>query len=222
MVQLRGQLEAAGRLDGHPVQLAAQPGVLGPGRGHRADPLQLTGAEGAAGRLLQRRLGLRVAAAGLQPAQGDQRGHDADPRLLPLPEHVPGVPLGTGPVALAQRHLGPDAGQVLGVAGEIPVDGEPQRPIQCRPAPPVVAELERRVGEIHQRPRGVVRQVLPQREVERLLQLRPAGVVADVQAGRGDVGQRVRQRLLVAHLPGQRDRPRPRASRPPRRCGTPR
>jgi hypothetical protein len=73
----------------------------------------------------------------------------------------------------------------------------------------VVPELHVDGGQVDQGPGGVVLQPGRDRHLERLLQVGPAALVADLQPSRADVVQGVGEGLPVAQPPGQLDRPRP-------------
>jgi hypothetical protein len=202
-----GQLEGAGDLLDHPAVVPGQPGVLGPGRGHRGDPLQLAGGIRAFGGLLEGGRGVGVAAAGLEQAQRHQGVHHPGAALHRLGQRRPRILLGAAPVAQVQAHAGPVAEHVLDVAGQLLGLDEGEGPVQVRAGVPVVPHLGGDGGQVAQGPGGVVFQAGGHRRLEPLLQLVPAALLAGQQPGRADVGQGVGQGLLVVQSPGQLDRP---------------
>ena len=207
MVGLDGRLEHAGRLLGDPLGLAVQPGVLGPGRGHRRGPLELVGGEGGLGGLLERGRGGGVAAAGLEQPQRHQRVRQPAAGMHPLGQRRPGVLLGPGPVPLVQPQAGAVPEQVLGEAGQLVGLDEGERPVEVLAGVAVVLHLDGLGGQVGHRPGGVVLQPGRDRHLEALLQLDPAARVAAEEPGRADVGQGVAEGLLVTQPPGQLDRP---------------
>ena len=96
-----------------PSTVAVEPGVLGPGRGDRPEPLQLAGRHRDPPRLVDASDGLGVAAARAQAAEHDERGADAHARLLAELERRVRVGLGRGPLAAQQPQPGARAEQVL-------------------------------------------------------------------------------------------------------------
>ena len=189
--------------------------MLRPCRGHRPEPLQLVGRHRPVPGVGERRARVRLAAAGLQAPEGDERGAEADARLLAERQGAAGVRLTGQPLAQPHPEHRAHAEQVLHVAVEVPPARELERPAEVTRHPAVTAAADEGGSrEVDERPGGMVVVPVLGRHGEGLLQHRAAALVLlGGDQRRAHVGERVRDRLAIPDPPPERDRALPQRDR---------